>query len=102
MTRIGRMNADQAKPSEGTSKMSSNRKRMSNPSCPQCAGGMSRSVREISLTYKSESETFSMPGWYCEHCEEGVHSGQDLKVADRVMKRMKGRVDCPLGSRNDR
>ena len=54
---------------------------------------MHRGVRSIELTYKGESITFEMPGWYCDQSEEGIHTGTDMKISDRVLNRLKARVE---------
>ena len=33
-----------------------------------------------------------MPGWYCEVCGESVHSGDDMKVSNQALYRMKARA----------
>ncbi|GAW65693.1 XRE family transcriptional regulator [Geoanaerobacter pelophilus] len=50
---------------------------------------MYRDARPMTLTYKGESVTFDMPGWYCDEPEESVHTGEDLKVSDRMLNRLK-------------
>jgi hypothetical protein len=30
-----------------------------------------------------------MPGWYCEQSEESIHTGEDMKVSDRMLNRLK-------------
>ena len=52
---------------------------------------MYRGVRPMKLTYKEESITFGMPGWYCDDCEESIHTGKDMKVSDRMLNRLKAR-----------
>jgi len=54
---------------------------------------MHRDVRPMILTYKGESITFDMPGWYCHQSEESVHMGADMKVSDRMLNRLKARVE---------
>jgi HTH-type transcriptional regulator/antitoxin MqsA len=54
---------------------------------------MHRGVRPMTLTYKDESITFDMPGWYCDQSEEGIHTGADMKVSDRVLNRLKARSE---------
>jgi len=44
-----------------------------NPICPNTGAEMHRGVRPLTLTYKGQSITFDMPGWYCDDCEEGIH-----------------------------
>ena len=36
---------------------------------------MHRDVRPMTLTYKGESITFDMPGWYCDVSDESIHTG---------------------------
>ena len=61
----------------------------SNPLCPKTSAPMHRGVRPMTLTYKDESITFEMPGWYCDECEESIHTGKDMKVSDRRLNRLK-------------
>jgi HTH-type transcriptional regulator/antitoxin MqsA len=52
---------------------------------------MHRDVRSMTITYKGESLTFDMPGWYCEQSEESIPTGEDMKVSDRMLNRLKAR-----------
>ena len=52
---------------------------------------MRRDARPMTLTYKGESITFDMPGWYCDQSEESIHTGADMKVSDRILNRLKAR-----------
>jgi len=49
---------------------------------------MHRDVRPMTLTYKGESLTFDMPGWYCDQSKESIHIGEDMKVSDRMLNRL--------------
>lgn len=66
---------------------------MSNPICPETGAPMHRGVRPMTLTYKSDSLTFDMPGWYCEKSEESIHTGEDMKVSDRMLNLLKARSE---------
>ncbi|MBF0103237.1 MAG: type II toxin-antitoxin system MqsA family antitoxin [Desulfobacterales bacterium] len=66
---------------------------MTNPICPKTGVEMFHDTRPLTLTYKGESITFDMPGWYCDKSNEGIHSGEDMKVSDRVLNRLKARVE---------
>lgn len=68
-----------------------------NPLCPKTGAPMRRAVRPMTLTYKEESITFDMPGWYCGDCEESIHTGKDMKVSDRMLNRLKARSEGLLG-----
>ncbi len=66
---------------------------MTNPGCPETEVPMHRDVRPITLIYKSEKITFDMPGWYCDQCDESIHTGKDMKVSDQMLNRLKARVE---------
>jgi len=54
---------------------------------------MHRGVQPMTLTYKGESITFDMPGWYCDSSAESIHTGEDMKVSDRMLNRLKARIE---------
>ena len=62
---------------------------MTNPVCPKTGAPMRRGVRPMTLEYKGESVVFDMPGWYCEESGESIHSGEDMKMSDRALNRLK-------------
>ncbi len=64
---------------------------MTKPVCPETGAPMYRGVRPMTLTYKGESLTFDMPGWYCDQSEESIHTGEDMKVSDRMLNLLKAR-----------
>lgn len=64
---------------------------MANPVCPKTGDRMHRGVRPVTFTFKDQSETVDMPGWYCKKCGEGIHTGKDMKESDRALARMKAR-----------
>jgi HTH-type transcriptional regulator / antitoxin MqsA len=66
---------------------------MTNPVCPETGAQMHRCVRPMTLSYKDESITFDMPGWYCDKSEESIHTGADMKVSDRMLNRLKARSE---------
>ena len=66
---------------------------MTNPVCPETGAPMRRDVRPMTLTYKGESITFDMPGWYCDKSEESIHTGEDMKISDRMLNRLKARSE---------
>ena len=61
--------------------------------CPETGRPMARGVRPMTLAYKGASVTFDMPGWYAEGVEDGVHTGEDMKVSDRRLNRLKAEVE---------
>lgn len=64
---------------------------MTNPVCPETGVPMYRGVRPMTLSYKGESLTFDMPGWYCDQSEESIHTGEDMKISDRMLNLLKAR-----------
>jgi HTH-type transcriptional regulator / antitoxin MqsA len=54
---------------------------------------MHRDVRPMTLTYRGESITFDMPGWYCNASDESIHTGADMKLSDRMLNRLKARIE---------
>lgn len=66
---------------------------MTNPVCPLTGAPMHRDVRPMTLTYKGEKITFNMPGWYCDESVESIHTGEDMKVSDRMLNRLKARIE---------
>ena len=66
---------------------------MNDPVCPRTGGKMHRDTRPMTLRYRAESVTIGMPGWYCNECDESIHTGADLKVSDRALHGVKARVE---------
>jgi HTH-type transcriptional regulator/antitoxin MqsA len=66
---------------------------MNNPVCPETGAPMHRDVRPMTLTYKDQSITFDMPGWYCDKSAESIHSGEDMKISDRMLNLLKARTE---------
>ena len=73
-----------------------------NPICPNTGAEMHRDVRPLTLTYKGQSITFDMPGWYCDDCEEGIHTGKDMKISDRMLNLLKARSEGLLEAKEIR
>lgn len=66
---------------------------MNNPTCPETGQPMVRGEQPMTITYKGQSATFDMPGWYCEASGESIHTGEDMKVSDRALNRLKAKVE---------
>ncbi len=66
---------------------------MTDPVCPATGAPMHRDVRPMTLSYKGETMTFAMPGWYCDASGESIHTGRDMKVSDRVLNRLRSRAE---------
>ncbi|WP_313587456.1 type II toxin-antitoxin system MqsA family antitoxin [Aquidulcibacter sp.] len=66
---------------------------MSNPTCPETGSVMYRDVRPMTIMYKGQQVEIQMPGWYCDESDESIHTGEDLKVSDRALNRLKAEVE---------
>ena len=66
---------------------------MNNPVCPKTGAPMQRGVRPMTLGYKGATAIFDMPGWYCEASDESIHTGEDMKVSDRALNRLKASME---------
>lgn len=55
---------------------------------------MRRDTRPMTLAYEGATVTFDMPGWYCDASDESIHTGADMKVADRMLNRLKGQAQA--------
>ena len=64
--------------------------------CPETGAEMRRGVRQETLTYKDFTTTFEMPGWYPEGSDEGIHNGEDMKISDRALNRLKAQAAALL------
>ena len=60
--------------------------------CPSCGARMLRDVRDMTLEHRSRSAMIGMPGWYCDECGEGVHSGDDMAVSDAALERLRAEL----------
>jgi HTH-type transcriptional regulator/antitoxin MqsA len=66
---------------------------MSDPVCPTTGAPMHRDTRPMTLTYKGETVTFDMPGWYCNTSDESIHTGADMKLSDRMLNLLKAKAE---------
>lgn len=65
---------------------------MDERTCPETGAVMTRGTRPMTLSYKGRSIEIAMPGWYAEGVEDGIHSGDDMKVSDRALHRLKAQT----------
>jgi HTH-type transcriptional regulator/antitoxin MqsA len=54
---------------------------------------MYRDVRPFTVTYKGQSITVDMAGWYSDQPDDGVFTGSDMIPADRALNRIKARLE---------
>jgi HTH-type transcriptional regulator/antitoxin MqsA len=63
------------------------------PVCPQTGKPMVRDVRPMEISYKEQSTTVDMPGWYCAESDESLHTADDLKFSDQALKELRLQVE---------
>jgi HTH-type transcriptional regulator/antitoxin MqsA len=66
---------------------------MNNPVCPKTGVPTRRGVRPMTIECNGAQTTFDMPGWYCDGSEESIHTGEDMKVSDRALNRLKAATE---------
>ncbi|ERR1700760_3827783 len=62
------------------------------PTCPETGKPMVRDTRPMKISYKGQSMTIQMPGWYTDS-GESIHTGDDMEVSDAALKELKNKVD---------
>jgi HTH-type transcriptional regulator/antitoxin MqsA len=60
---------------------------------PETGEPLVRGVRPFTVTYKGQSITVDLPGWYPEGDGDGVLVGDDMAAADQALRDLKERVD---------
>lgn len=63
------------------------------PICPETGKPMARGLRPLEVSYKGQSTTVEMPGWYCGDSSESIHTADDLKVSDAALKELRVEVE---------
>ena|SRR5690242_17773104 len=63
------------------------------PRCPETGKPMVRDSRPMTITYKGQSSTFEMPGWYCHESDEAIFTRDDMKVSDAALRELRIKVD---------
>jgi HTH-type transcriptional regulator/antitoxin MqsA len=60
---------------------------------PETGEPLTRGVRPFTVTYKGQSVTVELPGWYPEGEGDGVLVGEDMAATDQALRALKERVD---------
>ncbi len=58
---------------------------------PETGEILRRDVRPVEFTYKGESITVNMPGWYPVEGDEGIFTYEDLQVSERAIEELQAR-----------
>jgi HTH-type transcriptional regulator/antitoxin MqsA len=62
--------------------------------CPICSeGNLSQKIKLRVFTYKGKSIMLEQPGLWCDPCEEGILSGEDIAKTEKDFDEFKSRVD---------
>lgn len=63
------------------------------PVCPETGTPMVRATRSLEISYKGQSTTIDMPGWYCDESGESIFTDEDMKVSDAALKDLRKEVE---------
>ena len=59
---------------------------------PETGEKLYRDVRPNEFSYKGETITLDMPGWYQVDGDDAIFSREDMKVHDKALRILKARV----------
>ncbi|SIO10019.1 transcriptional regulator, XRE family [Rhodovulum sp. ES.010] len=62
---------------------------------PEIGATLVRGIRTVTLTFRSQTETIELPGWYPADdptADHGIHDAKDMQVSDRAINTMKARA----------
>ena len=60
---------------------------------PETGEALTRGVRPFTVTYKGESITVDLPGYYPAGVGDGVHVGKDMNAVDGALRALKEKID---------
>jgi HTH-type transcriptional regulator/antitoxin MqsA len=60
---------------------------------PETGEVLRRDVRPFIVTYKGQSKTVDLPGYYPANGDDGVHIGDDMNVTDVALRALKEEVE---------
>jgi HTH-type transcriptional regulator/antitoxin MqsA len=60
---------------------------------PETGDILRRGVRPFVVTYRGESMSVDLPGYYPERGNEGIHVGNDMAAADAALRALKEKVE---------
>jgi HTH-type transcriptional regulator / antitoxin MqsA len=60
---------------------------------PETGEALTRGVRPFVVTYKGETITVDLPGYYPAGEGDGVHVGKDMSVVDEALRTLKEKVE---------
>lgn len=57
--------------------------------CPECSRVMERGVRSFSVTYKDETASIHIKGYFCNNCNEAIFDDDVLKSMETAWIKLK-------------
>lgn len=60
---------------------------------PETGAVLTRGIRPFEVTYKGETITVELPGYYPDGDGDGVHVGHDMNVVDIALRSLKEKVE---------
>ena len=63
------------------------------PVCPETGKPMVRDTRPLEISYKGQSATVDMPGWYCHESGQSLFTAEDMEMSDAVLKELRLQVE---------
>ncbi len=62
--------------------------------CPACSkGDLAKKLKPQMFTYKGSSIMLEQPGLWCNQCDDGILSNQDIEVTEKSFEEFKAKVD---------
>ena len=62
--------------------------------CPACGGGiLTDGIKNTRYDYRGQSLEYSQAGAWCDHCDEGIVSGEEATVNEALLDDFMRRVD---------
>lgn len=62
--------------------------------CQVCnKGALKQTIKPQTFAYKSKSITLRQPGLWCDSCEEGVLSGEDIAATEQAFEEFKAKTN---------
>lgn len=60
---------------------------------PETGETLKRGMRPFEVTYKGQSITVDLPGYYPKAGDDGIHVGNDMSIVDHALRTLKEKVD---------
>jgi HTH-type transcriptional regulator/antitoxin MqsA len=64
--------------------------------CPECGGAMKFGSKVRFLKYRDIEDKVRVTGWWCQSCDEGILTGEDLRSYSRALQNLKAKAEQVL------